>query len=212
MKYLEFREAFKNKFVFTSNDIRKIDPGFHRRRLVEWQKAGHITKIRNGYYCFTDQVKSEQLLYYLANQLYKPSYISLTSALSFYNLIPEAVFSISSVGPLKTSSFNTVYGRFDYSTIKPSLFFGYRLVNMDSVTFGGQTSNLTLKIAEPEKMILDYCYLIKPDSILDFESLRINKEDIIQLIDIKKFDSYLSVYKSTIMNRRANIFKSHLNA
>jgi len=212
MKYLEFRVAFKNKFVFTSNDIRKIDPGFHRRRLVEWQKAGHITKIRNGYYCFTDQVKSEQLLYYLANQLYKPSYISLTSALSFYNLIPEAVFSISSVGPLKTSSFNTVYGRFDYSTIKPSLFFGYRLVNIDPVTFGGQTSNLTLKIAEPEKMILDYCYLIKPDSILDFESLRINKEDIIQLIDIKKFDSYLSVYKSTIMNRRANIFKSHLNA
>ena len=212
MKYLEFREAFKNKFVFTSNDIRKIDPGFHRRRLVEWQKAGHITKIRNGYYCFTDQVKSEQLLYYLANQLYKPSYISLTSALSFYNLIPEAVFSISSVGPLKTSSFNTVYGRFDYSTIKPSLFFGYRLVNMDSVTFGGQTSNLTLKIAEPEKMILDYCYLIKPDSILDFESLRINKEEIIKLIDIKKFDSYLSVYKSTIMNRRANIFKSYINA
>ena len=217
MKYLEFKEALKNKFVFTSNDIRKIDPDFHRRRLVEWQKAGHITKIRNGYYCFTDQVKSEQLLYYLANQLYKPSYISLTSALSFYNLIPEAVFSTSSVGPLKTSSFNTIYGRFEYRTIKPSLFFGYRLVNIEPVSSTilipfGRASSLTLKIAEPEKMILDYCYLIKPDSVLDFESLRINKEEIIQLIDIKKFDSYLSVYKSTIMNRRANIFKSYLNA
>jgi predicted transcriptional regulator of viral defense system len=203
MKYLEFREALKNKLVFTSNDIRKIDPGFHRRRLVEWQKAGHIVKIRNGYYCFADQEKSEQLLYYLANQLYKPSYISLSSALSFYNLIPEAVFNITSVGTLKTSSFETVYGRFDYRSLKPNLFFGYKLIKMNSLTF---------KIAEPEKIILDYCYLIKPDSILDFESLRINKEEIIQLFNFARFDSYLSVYKSTIVNRRANNFKSFLNA
>jgi predicted transcriptional regulator of viral defense system len=203
MKYLEFREALKNKLVFTSNDIRKIDPGFHRRRLVEWQKAGHIVKIRNGYYCFADQEKSEHLLYYLANQLYKPSYISLSSALSFYNLIPEAVFNITSVGTLKTSSFETVYGRFDYRSLKPSLFFGYKLIKMNSLTF---------KIAEPEKIILDYCYLIKPDSILDFESLRINKEEIIQLFNFARFDSYLSVYKSTIVNRRANNFKSFLNA
>ncbi len=203
MKYLEFREALKNKLVFTSNDIRKIDPGFHRRRLVEWQQAGHITKIRNGYYCFADQEKSEHFLFYLANQLYKPSYISLLSALSFYNLIPEAVFNITSVGTLKTSSFNTVYGRFDYGSLKPSLFFGYKLIKMNSLTF---------KVAEPEKMILDYCYLIKPNSVLDFESLRINKEETIQLFNFARFDSYLSVYKSTIVNRRANNFKSFLNA
>jgi len=203
MKYLEFREVLKNKLVFTSNDIRKIDPGFHRRRLVEWQKAGHIVKIRNGYYCFADQEKSEHLLYYLANQLYKPSYISLSSALSFYNLIPEAVFNITSVGTLKTSSFETVYGRFDYRSLKPSLFFGYKLIKMNSLTF---------KIAEPEKTILDYCYLIKPDSVLDFESLRINKEETLQLFDFARFDSYLSVYKSTIVNQRANNFKSFLNA
>jgi len=212
MKYLEFREALKNKLVFTSNDIRKIDPGFHRRRLVEWQKAGHISKIRNGYYCFSDQEKSEQLLYYLANQIYKPSYISLTSALSFYKLIPEAVFSTSSVGTLKTSSFNTVYGRFDYRSIKPVLFFGYKLTKIEAVSFGSRSGSLTIKIAEPEKMILDYCYLNKPDSILDFESLRINKEELFQLIDLAKFDTYLSVYQSTIMNSRANIFKTYLNA
>ena len=203
MKYLDFREALKKKFVFTSNDIRKIDPGFHRRRLVEWQKAGHIEKIRNGYYCFTDLEKNEQLLYYMANQLYKPSYISLASALSFYKLIPEAVFNITSVSTLKTSSFNTVYGRFDYSSIKTSLFFGYRLLKINSVT---------IKIAEPEKLILDYCYLIKPAGVLDFEALRINKEEIIKLIDITKFNSYLSLYKSRVMDRRGNMFKSYLNA
>ena len=171
MKYLEFKEALKNKTVFNYSDIRKVAPAFHRKRLVEWQKAGYITKIRNGYYCFADQVLSEPFLYYLANQLYKPSYLSLASALSFYNLIPEGVFSISSVGTLKTTLFNTAYGRFEYRSIKPSLFFGYRLANMNS---------FTIKIAEPEKMILDYCYLMKPENVTDFESLRINKEALIQ--------------------------------
>ncbi|MBC8320801.1 MAG: hypothetical protein H8E34_08775 [Bacteroidetes bacterium] len=203
MKYLELYKALKNKTVFTHNDIRKIDYSFQRRRLVEWQKAGYITKIRNGYYCFSDQEKNEQLLYYIANQLYKPSYISLSSAMAYYSLIPEAVFNISSVGTLKTTSFDTTYGRFEYRSIKPSLFFGYRLVVIN---------NLTMKIAEPEKMILDYCYLVKPRSILDFESLRINKEEIMQLIDFIKFDTFLSVYKSTIMNHRASIFKSYTNA
>lgn len=203
MKYLEFREALKNKTVFTYNDIRKVAPTFCRRRLVEWQKAGYIIKIRNGHYCFSDQEKSEQLLYHFANQLYKPSYISLTSAMSYYNLIPEAVFNIASVGTLKTTLFDTPYGRFEYKKIKPSLFFGYQLVT---------SNNFTLKIAEPEKMILDYCYQAKPTSILDFESLRINKEEIIKLIDITKLDAYLSVYNSPTMNHRADIFKSYINA
>ncbi len=203
MKYLKFREALKSKTIFTYNDIRKIAPAFHRRQLVEWQKAGYIIKIRNGYYCFSDQEKNEQLLYHFANQLYKPSYISLVSAMSYYNLIPEAVFNITSVGTLKTTQFDTPYGRFNYSNIKPLLFFGYQLITSNSTT---------LKIAEPEKMILDYCYLLKPTSIHDFESLRINKEEIIKLINIIKFDAYLSVYKSPTMNNRANMFKTYINA
>ena len=203
MKYLEFKESFKNKTVFTHNDIRKVAPAFHRRQLVEWQKAGHIVKIRNGYYCFSDQEKNEQLLYHFANQLYKPSYISLVSAMSYYNLIPEAVFNITSVGTLKTTLFDTPYGRFEYRNLKPSLFFGYKLVT---------SNNFTIKIAEPEKMILDYCYLVKPTSQQDFESLRINKEEIIKLIDITKLDAYLSLFKSPIMNHRAGIFKTYINA
>lgn len=203
MKYLEFKGALKNKTIFTYNDIRKITPSFHRRQLVEWQKSGYITKIRNGHYCFSDQEKNEQLLFHFANQLYKPSYISLASAMSYYNLIPEAVFNITSIGTLKTTKFDTPYGRFEYKNMKPSLFFGYQLLT---------NSSFTIKIAEPEKMILDYCYLLKPTSIQDFESLRINKEEIIKLIDITKFNAYLSLYKSPIMNHRADIFKTYINA
>jgi len=203
MKYLDFRNKLKNKTVITLNDIRKIAPSFHRRQLVEWQKAGYILKIRNGYYCFSDQDQSEQFLLHLANKLYKPSYISLVGAMSYYNLIPEAVFSITSIGTLKTTLFDTSLGRFEYKNIKSSLFFGYHLIS---------DNGFTIKIAEPEKMILDYCHLLKPENILDFESLRIDKEGLIKIIDINKFDAYLSIYKSSIMNLRAKIFKSYINA
>ncbi len=203
MRFLEFREILKHKVVFNYNDIRKFAPGFHRRRLINWQNAGYIIKVRQGYYCFSGQEKSEAFLYYLANRMYKPSYVSLFGALSFYNLIPEATFNITSVGTLKTTVFDTRFGRFEYRHIKPSLFFGYKLMNRN---------NFTYKIAEPEKMILDYCYLIKPDSIEDFESLRINKEALSQLINLKKFDKYLAKYHSPIMERRTTLFNTWLNA
>ena len=203
MRFLEFREVLKYKVVFNYNDIRKFAPGFHRRQLINWQKAGYIIKVRQGYYCFAGQEKSKAFLFFLANQLYKPTYVSLSGAMAFYNLIPEAVFSITSTGTLKTTIFDTKFGRFEYRHIKPSLFFGYQIVKQNDITF---------KIAEPEKMILDYCYLLKPNSIEDFESLRINRDLLNQLLDLKKFNRYLSKYQSPVMNKRSIVFKTYLNA
>ncbi|MCD4774142.1 MAG: hypothetical protein K8R41_12250 [Bacteroidales bacterium] len=203
MNYIEFKEHLKDFSVFSYNDITKINPAFHRKRLVDWQKKGYIIKIRRGYYCFSDQPQGEAFLYYLSNYLYKPSYISLESAFSYYNLIPEGVFTINSVCTLKTTSFNSPLGNFEYKNIKPSLFFGYHLVNIN---------NHTIRMAEPEKMILDYCYLVKPDNVSDFNSLRIDKTAIQKLIDIKKLDSYLTMYNSITMDKRIKIFKEYLNA
>ncbi len=203
MNYIKFKEHLKDFSVFSYSDISKINPAFHRKRLVDWQKKGYIIKIRRGYYCFSDQPQGEAFLYYLSNYLYKPSYISLESAFSYYNLIPEGVFTIKSVCTLKTASFNSPLGNFEYKNIKPSLFFGYRLVNIN---------NHTIRMAEPEKMILDYCYLVKPDDVAEFSSLRIDKTAIQKLIDIKKLDSYLAMYNSIIMNKRIKNFKEYLNA
>ena len=175
MRYIEFKEVFKNRIVFSLND----------------------------YYCFSDVDKSELMMFYFANRIYKPSYISLHSALSYYNLIPEAVFGITSVSTQKTNVFHTPFGRFEYKNIKPSLFFGYRLLTKE---------NLTVKIAEPEKLILDCCYLMKPETVSDFESLRLNREELIPLIGTEKLEEWLSVYHSKVMNRRISTFKSFLYA
>ena len=86
MKFLELQSEFKDLPIFSLNDIKNIEPNFHRRRLNEWQDKGFIKKIIRGYYLFSDTPVDEEILFKISNQIYYPSYISLESALSYYNL------------------------------------------------------------------------------------------------------------------------------
>ena len=113
--------------VFSLSDIRKVDPEFYRPRLNEWQAKGYIKKLRRGYYMFADLALNEQALFFIANRLYVPSYVSFEMALSYYGLIPEGVYLVTSVSTKKTSTFKTPIAQFLYKTMKPSLFFGYQL-------------------------------------------------------------------------------------
>ena len=63
MKFLEFRKALTAFPVFSYSDIRKVAPGFDRRRLVEWQAKNYIKKIRNGYYFFQEKDIKKVLLF-----------------------------------------------------------------------------------------------------------------------------------------------------
>ncbi|GAI56933.1 unnamed protein product, partial [marine sediment metagenome] len=96
MKYLELKSELRDFTIFSLNEIRNIEPGFHRRRLNEWQDKGYIKKVVRGYYIFSDLKLSEEILFKIANRIYLPSYISLESALSYYHLIPESVYGITS--------------------------------------------------------------------------------------------------------------------
>lgn len=70
-----------------------------------------------------------------------------------YRLIPEGVYTITAITSLKTQDFNTSIGTFFYKHVKPSLMFGYGLVSFENTLY---------KLAEPEKLILDYLYLMLP--------------------------------------------------
>ena len=110
-------------------DIRKIEPAFHRPRLNEWQSKGYIKKLRRGYYMFSDAALDEKALFLIANRLYAPSYISFEMAFAHYGLIPESVYGITSATAQKTNNFKTPIGEFIYRHLKPSLMFGYRLID-----------------------------------------------------------------------------------
>ena len=202
MKFLELKNELKDFSIFSLNEIRNIDPNFYRSRLNEWQDKGYIKKVIRGYYIFSDLQLSEEILFKIANRIYLPSYISLESALSYYHLIPESVYGITSISTRRTYSFKTSIGEFTFRTVKPQLFFGYHLMNY---------RELYLKMASVEKAILDYFYL-HPDieTEQDFDSLRINKEMFFEQVDEGKLMNFLGRFNQKKLTRRINTFWSYM--
>jgi predicted transcriptional regulator of viral defense system len=203
MNILEFKEKLKDFVAFNLNDIRKIDAGFDLRRLNEWQEKGYIKMIRRGYYAFSNLTINESVLFLLANKIYTPSYVSLEMALSHFNLIPEAVYGLTSVSSRKTNHFKTDFGEFIYRHIKPQLMFGYQLINYDGQNF---------KIAEPEKAILDYFYLNADlNAAEDFDGLRFNGNEFREQTDKDKLQSYLITFGNKRLEKRFNKFLKYIN-
>jgi predicted transcriptional regulator of viral defense system len=203
MNYLGFKERLVDFIAFNLTDIRKIDAGFNLRRLSEWQGKGYIKMIRRGHYVFSDLQINESVLFLMANKIYVPSYVSMEIALAHYNMIPEAVYGITSVSSRKTNHFVTDFGEFIYQHIKPQLIFGYRLVSYRGHKF---------KIAEPEKAILDYFYLHAHLNMEDdFSGLRINGEEFKEQIDMDKLQRYLAAFDNKRLEKRINRFLKHIN-
>jgi hypothetical protein len=130
--------------------------------------------------------------------------VSLESALSRYNFIPEGVFQITSCTTRKTNSFNTAAGSFFYRHLKPSLFFGYRLEKWGQHRFA---------IAEPEKAVIDYLYLHHEiEATEDIEALRWNSPEIKNQISMEKLNTYEAYINSPALSRRLKSLKSFLDA
>ncbi|MFW6129676.1 MAG: type IV toxin-antitoxin system AbiEi family antitoxin domain-containing protein [Atribacterota bacterium] len=202
MRYIELRNNLIGHKVFSIPDIRKVDADFHRRRLNEWQDKGYIQKIAKGYYIFSDIPVNDNMLYYIANRIYSPSYVSLEMAFAYYNLIPESVYAVTSVSSRRKYSFETKFGEFRYRSVKPSLFFGYRIIEEDEVKY---------KIAEFEKCMLDYLYL-NPQykSVKDFTALRINKDIFFENVNKKRLKRYLDRFAQKSLSKRVNKLLEYL--
>lgn len=202
MQYLELKEKLKNFAVFSLLDIRKIESNFYRSRLNEWQGKRYIKKLRRGYYMFSDLSLNEEVLFLIANRLYAPSYVSCEMALSFYGLIPEGVYSVTSISTRKTEKFKTPVAEFFYRQVKPELFFGYRL---------SKIGNQQYKIAEIEKAVLDFLYLNpQMSNQAAFFEWRFNNKDFLAKADMTKFSKYLDIFKNKRMSGRAKMFLDFL--
>lgn len=204
MSFLEFQQTFSHLPLISINEIEKKFPGFDRNALTRWQKKGYLQKIKRGYYRLTNRpIKGDADQFFIANRIYAPSYISLQSALRWYDLIPEGVFLITSVSTLKTIDFSSPVGNFSYRHIKPDLFWGYRLQEYGA---------FRIKIAEPSKALLDFLYLHPHVNSEDhFFELRLNSLELKKQLNLTKFNRYLDHFASKALYTRAQLFIKFVN-
>lgn len=153
MNFLEFKKKIEDLPYFETKELRLIlGSDFTATTLVNlknWMNKGYLTMIRRGLYALAEMKNKTDAMTF-ATKIYAPSYISMETALSFYGIIPEAVFTETSVTTKKTKTFKTPVGNFSYQKIKKEAFGGFETRKQAGTSF-----NLAL----PEKALIDFLYL-----------------------------------------------------
>jgi len=172
--------AEKQLKIFTPLDIQRIFNVSYetaRKFILRYVKEGFIIKLKKGLYSLENYLPSELEI---ANRVFGPSYVSLEYALMFYNIIPDTVYTITSVNTKSTREFVINNISYTYRKIKKNAFTSYLRKSIDG--------NVVL-IAEAEKAFVDLGQKVIYDRI-DVGKLSKNK-----LIDYAKLFQRKSLVK-----------------
>lgn len=204
MNFIEFRSKFVSLACFSTDQVFAAYPGFDRNNLGRWVKYGYLVRLRQGYYAFPEYKVHNDFAWYFANRIYKPSYISLHTALSFYGIIPEAVPQITSVTTLKTAIFSNDFGEYSYKNVKKDLMFGYDLKKME----GGRR----IMFATPEKALIDLLYLYPfYNSERDLSELRLEESFMVEELKTGRLLEYAGRIGNKALLRRITILQRIYN-
>ncbi|MAG44851.1 hypothetical protein CL633_03100 [bacterium] len=145
-------------------------------------KNKEIIPLKRGVYITTDfynkNKRNTSYLFYLANILRKPSYVSSWTALQYYNLATEIIHTVHSVTPKVTRDYKIKkVGAFSYQSVKKSLFSNFSLVK----------NNFEFFIATPSKALFDLLYFkTRQFRSVKFKDINPMLEDL--RIDIAEMD------------------------
>ena len=98
--------------------------------------------------------------------IYKPSYISLESALYRHGVLSQFPYTLTCVTTRLPRKFNTPYGTIEYRQMRKEYFFGF-------------TEEGSYLLAEPEKAVVDFLYLNRKSVI----------EGIVSELGLKRLNS-----------------------
>ncbi len=198
MNYLEFRNKMFDLGCFSINQVYAWQPNFDRNNFLHWIRRGLLIRLRQGYYTFPEYLNKPDFSLYFANRIYKPSYVSLHTALAFYGMIPEAVVQITSVTSLKTANFKNPFGEFSYKSVRADFMYGY---NIRPIADGR-----TLQLAKPEKALLDLLYLYPfYNTSNELEGLRLDEDFMQDEFDWELMQTYTLQFKNKTLEKRVNL-------
>jgi predicted transcriptional regulator of viral defense system len=154
----------KNNYIYTMNNtlstfgivpvntavIASLYPNMKGlNQKYRWlEKNEEIIRLKKGLYVVNPKITGKTLSTELiANHIYTPSYVSMSSALRYYGLIPESVYTIQSMTIKHSRTFETPIGRFEYTYLSRNVFpVGLRIIKKDNYAF---------IMATPEKALCD---------------------------------------------------------
>ena len=192
-EFKEKLESWPNSFIRDSDLallLDKTDDARHSliKRLV---KAGELVRLRKGFYLISSHLKKtlpDEFI--LAILLYEPSFVSLESALSYHNLLPEAVYTTTCVTSKRAKEFMTSVGMYSYKHVPVERF--YEGVGRYESPVG------VMLIAEPWRALADFIYVRKKTwkNLGELEAdMRIYSEDLLRS-DISLLRSLSECYPS----------------
>lgn len=151
LRLVEERLTQLNLSIFTPQDL-KIIFGASQRAVEGFlhynTKNNSFIRLKKGLYILKRNPPTD---YVIANHLYVPSYISLDTALSFYHLIPETVYAVSSITNKPTREIVALDRLFEYRKIKKQAYTGFIATRVDGTV---------VLIATPEKAVADLLYFV----------------------------------------------------
>ena len=171
----------------------EIKAGNQKVRNLEL--SGKVIRLKKGLYVVDPSVSRVALSTELiANHIYAPAYVSMSSALRYYGLIPETVYTIQSMTIKHSRSFETPIGRFDYTFINREAFhIGITSINKQSYAF---------LMATPEKALCDLIANSPQVNLRYAKDVEVYLEDDIRMdiddfrnMDISVFEHYAEVGK-----------------
>lgn len=136
-------------------------------------KKGELIRLKNGFFVINEKIHKSPVPYeQIANLLYGPSYLSFEWALSYYGIIPEGVYVITSASATKSKSYNTLLGTFDYFYLSHHR---YSIGIEQKENFAGK-----FLIATPEKALAD---------LVHFKNKNLTSKDLLlDLIEGRRID------------------------
>lgn len=163
--------------------------------ISRFLKRRQLLQLKKGLYVSADAFgkhrQDASYLFYLANVLRTPSYVSSWAALQYYDLTTDAIQTITSVTPKVTRTYQTKAGTFAYQSINGELFHGFSLVK----------GTFDFFIASPSKALFDLLYFrthqfrgTSLDKVMELiTELRIDFEEM-EASEQKKFHVMITPY------------------
>jgi len=197
MKFETLQYQFKDRPFFETPEVTALFDQSEKQvlpRISRWVSQGKLIRLRRGKYLLPSRYQNRPAHpYYISNYIYRPSFISLYTALQYYQYIPEEVAVIQGMTTRQTATWETGLGRFQYFSTTPDRFFGYSKIILGD---GEQQSAL---IADPERALIDVCYFSTGEWTMSrWSELRLQN---CELIKIERLIEYTEKMRSQKLER-----------